>query len=104
MAGSEIYMLNALWFKPDGGAEKYSQYMKAAAPFVQKYGGRMVTGALVPDKPVIGEFDADLVFFVRYPDWESFTAMINDREYLTRAAVLREEALERSLLIRCTPR
>ncbi len=32
-------MLNALWFKPDGGAEKYQEYLAAAHPFMLRYGG-----------------------------------------------------------------
>ena len=33
-----IYMLNVLWFKEDGGAEKYQEYMAAAGPFAAKHG------------------------------------------------------------------
>jgi|GEM_PF-3692468 hypothetical protein len=30
----KIYMLNALWFKPENGAAKYQEYLKAAVPNV----------------------------------------------------------------------
>ena len=101
MPDEKIYMLNALWFKPDGGAEKYMEYLKAATPFVEKYGGRKATPGYAPDKAVIGEFDADLVFLVEYPSWGAFKKMIADPEYLARAVPLREAAVAKSLLIRC---
>ena len=38
----KVHMLNVLWFKPDGGAEKYAEYGAAAAPIVARYGGEMI--------------------------------------------------------------
>jgi len=38
---NSIYMLNALWFKPDGGHNKYKEYMKSVSPLLKKYGGRV---------------------------------------------------------------
>ncbi len=35
-----FFMLNALWFKAEGGAEKYQQYLQAAGPLVSKHGGQ----------------------------------------------------------------
>ena len=101
MPDGPIYMFNALWFKPDGGAEKYRDYLRAAGPIVARYGARQLTPALVPDKAVIGQFDADLVFFVEYPNWDTFKAFIADPEYNEKALPLREAAITRSLLIRC---
>jgi len=38
MADDEkMYMLNVLWFKPDGGAAKYQEYLNAAIPHVIRY-------------------------------------------------------------------
>jgi len=96
----KIYMLNALWFKAGGGAEKYREYMRAAAPFVQQYGGRKLE-SYVPERALIGEFDADLVFFVEYPSWEAFEEMIEDEGYKKNALPLREAAIRDSLLIQC---
>jgi uncharacterized protein (DUF1330 family) len=101
MPDDKIYMLNALWFKPGGGADTYRKYLKAATPLVEKYGGRKATPSFLPDKSIIGEFDADLVFFVEYPSWTAFKQMIADPEYLEKAAPLREAAITKSLLIRC---
>ncbi len=35
---SPIFMLNALWFKPNGGKEKYAEYGAAVAPLLEKHG------------------------------------------------------------------
>ena len=94
-----FFMLNVLWFKPDGGAEKYDEYLKAAGPFVAKHGGKS-DGAYVPEANIIGKFDADLVFFVEWPNKESFTAFIRDPGYRA-VSHLRKEAIRDSLQIRC---
>lgn len=92
-------MLNALWFRKDGGAERYAEYAAAAAPVVARLGGTFVDG-YAPDLALIGEFDPDVLFFVEWPSWDAFTAIGSDPEYLS-IGHLREEALDRSLLIRC---
>lgn len=93
-----FYMFNALWFKQDGGAEKYSEYLQAAGPFVAKHGG-VAQDSYVPEQAIIGEFDADLVFLVEWPSQAAFTALIQDKGYQA-IAHLREEAIVDSLLIR----
>jgi len=92
-------MFNALWFKPEGGSKSYQKYMALAGPILRRFGGRVVTGGK-PRQAVIGEFDADLVFFVEYPNWRAFSEMIADEEYC-RVLPYREEAIVKSLLIRC---
>ena len=94
-----IYMLNALWFNPEGGQQTYRQYLKAAEPIFKKYGGRKLD-SYTPDKALIGNFDADLIFFVEWPSWDNFQQFINDPDFLA-IRHLREQALENSLLIRC---
>lgn len=93
-------MLNALWFKPDGGFESYKQYMKAALPIVTKYGGKPVTDLYLPQQNIIGEFDAGLVYFVEWPNWDVFNRFIKDPDYVA-IRHLREDAITKSLLIRC---
>ncbi len=95
----KVYMLNVLWFKEDGGAEKYAEYAAAAAPFVEELGGRLLE-SYKPEQALIGEWDADLFFVVEWPDWETFLRLPQNPEYL-KIAHLREEALSDSLLIRC---
>jgi len=94
-----IFMLNALWFKPDGGEQAYRKYLRAAQGVSAKYGGKKLD-AYVPDLEMIGNFDADLLFFVEWPSWEVFQSFINDEEFLA-VRHLREEAIVKSLLIRC---
>ncbi len=92
-------MLNALWFKPDGGAEKYREYQLAAHPFAEKYGAT-ASDAFVPVQSLIGEFDADLMFFIHWPSFEVFQKFLADPGYQATQP-LREEAITKSLLIRC---
>ncbi len=99
--GEPIVMLNALWFKKDGGAEKYQEYMIAAAPFGAKYGAKP-GGAYIPEAALIGTFDADLIFFVEWPNFEAFAKLAGDPGYQA-ISHLRTEAIEDSWLIRCTP-
>lgn len=99
MADAKIYMLNALWFKKDGGARKYAEYAVAAGPFVAEVGGKLVE-SYAPELAVIGEWDPDMFFVVEYPSWDAFTKLRQSAGYL-KIVHLREEALEKSLLIRC---
>ena len=94
-----FFMLNALWFKEDGGAEKYAEYIAAATPFVAKHGGK-AGDAYVPEAAMIGKFDADLVFFVEWPNDKAFTTFLADPGYQA-ISHLRGEAIADSLLIRC---
>ncbi|PCJ57242.1 MAG: hypothetical protein COA73_10990 [Candidatus Hydrogenedentota bacterium] len=100
-ADERLFMLNVLWFKEDGGAEKYMEYMKAAGPFVAKYGGKS-DQAYVPVANMIGEFDADLIFFVEWPNRAAFLGLVQDPEY-KKISHLRGEAIVDSLLIQCSP-
>jgi uncharacterized protein (DUF1330 family) len=99
MPDEPVYMLNVLWFKSDGGAEKYREYLRAAAPIVVRYGGKKLE-SFVPERAVIGTLDADLVFTVEWPSWEVFEQFVSDREY-EAIRHLREEAIRDSLLVRC---
>ena len=96
----KVYMLNALWFIENGGAEKYAEYATAAAPFVAELGGRMLDG-FTPEMSLIGDWDPHLFFIVEWPNWSAFT-QLPEHEGYKKIAHLREEALEKSLLIRCS--
>jgi uncharacterized protein (DUF1330 family) len=95
-----IYMLNALWFKPDGGHKKYKQYMAAVEPLLKKYNGRVHSNFYVPQNEIIGKFDADLIFFVKWPSWDIFNQFVSDPDYQDIMQI-REKAITNSLLIRC---
>lgn len=96
-----IYMLNALWFKPEGGQEKYMEYGAAIAPLLQKYEAQVLEN-YQPEESLIGDWDPDLFFLVKYPSKQAFEAMISSHDY-REIAHLREEALVKSLLVRCAP-
>jgi uncharacterized protein (DUF1330 family) len=94
-----VYMLNALWFKKNGGQEKYLEYGAAAIPLLNQVGAE-VKEYFHPQKSIIGEWDPDAFFLVKYPSKEAFEAMINSRAF-QEISHLREEALEKSLLVSC---
>lgn len=96
-----IYMLNALWFKENGGREKYLEYGAAIAPLLEKAGAE-VNPNYYPEEEIIGEWDPDVFFLVKYPNKAAFDAMITSPAY-KEIMHLREEALDKSLLIRCKP-
>ena len=99
MADGRVFVRNALWFRDDGGAEKYRAYANAAAPSVSELGARMHAGYR-PDLALIGDWKPDLLFFMDWPSLEAFQRLPSHPEY-QKIAPMREEALERSLLIRC---
>jgi uncharacterized protein (DUF1330 family) len=94
-----VYMLNVLWFKKEGGKEKYMEYGAAVAPLLEA-AGASVNDNYAPEESLIGDWDPDLFFVVKYPSKAAFESMVGGPEY-ARIMHLREEALERSLLIRC---
>lgn len=93
------YMLNVLWFKKDGGKEKYEQYWAGATRLLEAVGAS-VTKMYSPEQNIIGELDADAVFVVEYPDISEAQRLSETSEFAD-VKHLREEALEKSLLIKC---
>jgi len=69
------------------------------SPLISKVGGRKLK-SFIPERGLIGEFDADLLYFVEYPNWQAFKDFANSADY-HRIAYIREEALDKQLLIRC---
>lgn len=94
-----IFMLNALWFKPDGGREKYLEYASAVAPLLELVGGE-VGPNYGPETALIGDWDPDVFFVVKYPSQAAFESMVSSSAY-AEIRHLREAAIEKSLLIRC---
>ncbi len=91
-----IYMLNALWFKEQGGKEKYAEYASAVAPLLEGVGAS--PGQIFQAKQaLIGDWAPDAFFVVKYPNKSAFEAMISSPEY-AEISHLREDALEKSLL------
>jgi uncharacterized protein (DUF1330 family) len=93
-----VVMLNLLRFKPDGGRERYLQYVEHFNRTAKPYGARTV---YVGDglTPVVAEEGQawDAVLLVEYPSRQAFTDMIRDPEY-QKGTHLRTEALEEAVL------
>lgn len=96
-----IFMLNALWFKKEGGRQKYMEYGAAIAHLL-KAAGAETKDQYSPQQSLVGEWNPDAFFVVRYPSKAAFETMINSLEY-AQVKHLRDEALDSSLLVRCTP-
>lgn len=94
-----IFMMNVLWFKKDGGLKKYMEYGAAVAPLLEAAGAEIKEN-YSPEESLIGDWDPDLFFVVRYPSKAAFESMISSPEY-AKIMHLREDALENSLLVRC---
>ena len=92
-----IFMLNALWFKKDGGEEKYAKYLEAVGPLVLKHGGKP-GDKFKPGMAIYGKLDADLIFIVEYPNQAAFIALTQEPS-MEKISALRAEAIEDSWLI-----
>ncbi len=93
-------MLNALWFRPEGGAERYGEYGEAVLPIMADVGADLLFPPMVVEQSLEGGFDPDLVVFVRYPSADAFEAMWRSDAY-QKIAHLRTEAITRAVLTRC---
>jgi len=97
--GQPIVMLNLLRFKPDGGRERYAEYIAAVTPIGDEYG---VEPTYFGDGlPALSAEDGqawDAVLLVRYPNRGAFVAMLTDARYEQTAGPLREAALVEAVL------
>ena len=77
-----VVMLNLLRFEPDGGREKYLEYLQMAEPILARFGAKILFGG--DGLPVLTagqgqEWDAAVL--VQYPRRSAFKKMIEDPEY-----------------------
>jgi len=96
--GGPVVMLNLLRFKPDGGRERYLEYVEHFNRTATPYGARTVylgdgSTALVAEP---GQ-SWDAVLLVEYPSRQAFADMVRDPEY-QKGTHLRSEALEEAVL------
>jgi uncharacterized protein (DUF1330 family) len=104
-----VVMINLLKFRngeaPDGttGVEEYRRYGDTALEMIEQQGGRLVWAG-TGDQVLIGDLeqDWDAVLLVEYPSRAAFIEMLSSPEYLA-AHEYRERALERTVVIACTP-
>ncbi|UXA71000.1 DUF1330 domain-containing protein [Xanthomonas prunicola] len=77
-----IGMLNLIRFEPDGGRQRYHQYLRLAEPILARFGARIVFSG--DGLPVLtaGQAQAwDAVTLVQYPSRSAFKHMIADVQY-----------------------
>lgn len=79
---SPVVMLNLIRFEPDGGRERYLEYLGMAKPILARFGARILFGG--DGLPVLTEGQAqgwDAVVLVRYPNRSAFKTMVADPKY-----------------------
>lgn len=79
---SEIVMLNLIRFMPEGGRERYFQYLTLAQPILARFGASILFGG--DGHPVLTEGQEqgwDVAVLVQYPRRSAFMAMVADPEY-----------------------
>lgn len=96
--GGPVVMLNLLRFRPDGGRERYAEYVRHFLATGAPHGAEVVYagdghGALVADDGQAW----DAVLLVRYPTRQAFSDMVRDPAYHA-GAHLRTEALSEAVL------
>jgi uncharacterized protein (DUF1330 family) len=94
--GAPVTMLNLLAFIPEGGRERYAEYGEAAAPLLERVGGRIVYLG-EPAPALLGAETWDLVVLVEYPSRQAFLDMVGSPDYQS-ILHLRTEALARGEL------
>lgn len=98
-----IVMVNLLRFKPQGGAQAYNRYLKAAQPVGQRLGARHLMFLACEQLAIGPEGERwDAVLIVEYPSLKAFLDMNRDKEYQA-AALIRRQGLEDTRLIMATP-
>ena len=101
--GGPVVMLNLLRFRPDGGRERYLEYVahfrRTSTPFGAEvvYVGDGATAVVAEP----GQ-DWDAVLIVRYPSRQAFSDMVRDPAYQA-GANLRTEALTEAVLQATVP-
>lgn len=79
---SAVVMLNLIRFQPDGGRDRYLEYLQMAEPILARFGAKILFRG--DGLPVLttGHAEAwDAVVLVRYPRRSAFKAMVDDPEY-----------------------
>jgi uncharacterized protein (DUF1330 family) len=97
-AGGPVVMLNLLRFRPDGGRERYLEYVEHFRRTAAPHGAQVLyvgdgSTALVAEP---GQ-SWDAVLLVRYPSRQAFSDMVRDPAYAA-GTHLRTEALEEAVL------
>lgn len=79
---SAVVMLNLIRFEPDGGKQRYLEYLRMAKPILARFGAKILFGG--DGLPVLTtgqEKGWDAVVLVQYPRRSAFKNMVADPEY-----------------------
>jgi len=97
--GEPIVMLNLLRFRPEGGRERYADYIAALAPLIARFRAEVVYfGDGLPALSADAGQEWDAVALVRYPSRQAFAEMVEDPLYREHAGPVREAALLEAVL------
>jgi uncharacterized protein (DUF1330 family) len=98
-----VVMINLLKFREDDGADEYRRYGDVALEMIEQQGGRLLWAG-TGDQVLIGDAEQgwDAVLLVEYPSRAAFVEMVSRPEYV-EAHAHRERALERTVVIACSP-
>ncbi len=98
-AEGPVVMLNLLAFDPDGGRERYAEYMRRARPLVAEVGGTLRFMGLGTQLLLGTEHDRwDEVLLVEYPTRGALMAMSKSEAY-QEILPIRNGSLTRSVLL-----
>ena len=73
--GDEIFVLNLLRFKPDGGREEYQKYGRVVGPMIRERGGNPAL-ILNAQLPLVSEETWEDLYLVRYPSLDALRGMV----------------------------
>lgn len=77
-----VVMLNLIRFEPDGGRERYRQYLDLAKPCLARFGAKILfSGDGLPVLTAGQAQEWDAVTLVQYPRRSAFRDMVADPEY-----------------------
>ena len=103
-----VVMLNLLKFKPRGEGERdgsaaYGRYGERVTKMIEDKGGKLIWMGRAEQVFIGGPEDVwDIALLVWYPSRKSFVEMVSTPEY-DDAHKHREQGLERSVVLACTP-
>jgi uncharacterized protein (DUF1330 family) len=100
--GGPVVMLNMLRFK-EGERDKYEEYGRAIAPFLEKYDVHVLYVGDCSTKLVAPkDHDWDMILIARYPSRQTFASMVADPDY-QEITSLRSDSLEEAVLQATVP-
>lgn len=101
--GGPVVMLNLLRFRPDGGRERYADYLAHFTRTSVPHGAEVLYTGDGSTALVAEDGQAwDAVLMVRYPSRQAFSDMVRDPAY-GAGAHLRTEALSEAVLQATVP-